>query len=137
MALIQSTTTKARGSVQALERISIVAISSDRVLVEALSLAALEAAGDLECLVLRADGRGVRGEVPGRCDEDVRAGGCAAMVGVAPEGGLDHLDRVEVAVLAEKGCAQRGEQTVGTDGHNPETLVMVAVASVQERSREL
>jgi len=89
MALIQSTTTKARGSVQALERISIVAISSDRVLVEAL--AALEAEGDLECLVLRADGRGVRREVPGRCDADVRAGGCAAMAGVAPEGGLDHL----------------------------------------------
>ncbi len=54
----------------------------------------------------------MRGEVPGRCDEDVRAGRCAAVVGVAPEGGLDHLDGVEVAVLAEKGCAQRGDLAV-------------------------
>ncbi|MCL6441665.1 MAG: hypothetical protein K6T27_09265 [Thermoleophilum sp.] len=80
-------------------------------------LASVEPLGDAVGLTLRAHGRRVRGQVAGRGDEHVdrRLGRraarphrrVAAQAGELPPGGLDHLDGVEVAVLAQQQPAER------------------------------
>jgi len=65
-------------------------------------LAAVESAGDLEGLPLRACGRRVRGELAGGDDERERGPVRPREELVLPDRGLDALDRVEVAVLAAR-----------------------------------
>src|SRR6266849_6533314 len=67
-------------------------------------LAAVETAGDVVGLALRAHRRCVRGEVAGRGDEEEAVAGQRELA----IRGLDGLDRVEVAILAKERAAERG-----------------------------
>ena len=71
--------------------------------------AAVEAAGDLEGLPLRAGRRRVCGEVA-RGGEQRQGGVVGVGVHVLADGRLDALDRVEVAVLAHQARAERGDE---------------------------
>src|SRR6266508_4021875 len=82
-----------------------------RILVQAL--AAVEAAGDLERLPLRTGRRRMRREVARCSDERECLVGRPAQELVLADGGLDALDRMEVAVLTEQARAQRSDQAIG------------------------
>ena len=70
----------------------------------------MEAARDLERLPLRPVGCRVRGQVASGRDEWQRGVSCAGEQLVLANGGLDALDRVEVAVLPHERGAQNGDE---------------------------
>src|SRR5881409_288040 len=74
-------------------------------------VAAVQAAGELERLALRASRRRVGGEVAGGGDQ--RQGGLvrAAQQLCLARGRLDALDGVEVAVLAEEAASEHGHES--------------------------
>ena len=74
------------------------------------ALAACEALGDAVGLALGAHRRGVGGQVAGGGDQTMRPGRCVAQPRELAHGGLDRLDGVEVAVLAQQQAAEQRQQ---------------------------
>src|SRR4029077_11509583 len=103
--------------------------------------AALEAAGDMERLVLRAHGGCVGGQVASGGDQEDPVAGQLELA----EGRLDALDRVEVAVLAKQSGAERGLQKtrlpargeVGGDESARLVDLLLVVEQLRERREQL